>query len=483
MEVRERLDDGRYGPVFLAQDRETDALVIVRTFDEELDLAQRAILLDALQRACEAPLQHASIGRPLACGLDNDRIYVVHTRLPGEPAEAWLRRHGPASLAELLVPLASASAAIDFAAAVGVHHGALTTADLIIDGQSAGVTGWGIEQARAAAGLTQASPSHAGDIAALAWVVQRLVDPADAAWAQRVFDRARLTDPDEQFHTALEFAAALQQVVSPAPPVDALDQFADVQESPTDATALADFAAIDEPFDAPLHVEPGAGSAAKNSAYVPVEYGERVPPPVENAPSVPQTQAYVPAPVFAPYDPPPRRFFPIVAVALLMLAVGFAGGWVVGRQQNDATVAVSPAPLTTASTAGTLNDVPLVEPPVVPSDTDTKPRPAAPADSAPQAPVQAQTPAPRPAQQAGGSRQAPHPADAEAVLQVDSRPRGAQVYLDGRLIGRTPAVAGGVKPGRHMVQLRLTGHREWATDVTVAAGEHARIGGSLEEIY
>ena len=476
MEVRERLADGRYGPVFLAHDRNTDALVVLRIFEAELDLGQRAILLDALERACEAPLQHASIGRPIGCGIDHDRVYVIHTRLPGQPADAWLRQHGRASLADLLVAIAGAAAAIDFAAAVGVHHGALTTGDLILDGDTAGVTGWGIEQARAAAGLTQATPSHAGDIAALASAVYELIAQADAAQAQRVFERAWSTDAEAQFQTALEFAAALQQVAPLAPAGEALEQFAEV-ESPTDIVAFADVAAADEPFDVPLRdehlgrVSPPFDIAQSVSSDRPA--GSARPDQPRRA----QEPAYVPAPAFVLHETPPRRVFPTVAIAVLTLAIGFAGGWVVGHQENDEPVTVAP-PVAAATTGRALNDVPLVEPQIVPSDTEAK------SASEAKSPVAAQTPpAPRPAPRADTAREEPRPADAEAVLQVDSRPRGAQVYVDGRLIGRTPAIAGGLKPGRHMVRMRLSGHREWATDVTVAAGEHARIGGSLEELY
>jgi hypothetical protein len=75
----------------------------------------------------------------------------------------------------------------------------------------------------------------------------------------------------------------------------------------------------------------------------------------------------------------------------------------------------------------------------------------------------------------------PAPSDTEAVLEIDSRPQGAEVRVDGRVIGRTPVNAGGLRAGTHVVRMELADHKPWTTDVTLTAGEHARIGGSLEE--
>ena len=66
------------------------------------------------------------------------------------------------------------------------------------------------------------------------------------------------------------------------------------------------------------------------------------------------------------------------------------------------------------------------------------------------------------------------------TLQVDSRPRGARVFLDGRLVGQTPVTLTEVTPGAHAVRIDLIGYQRWVTTVKVAAGERARVAASLE---
>jgi hypothetical protein len=66
-------------------------------------------------------------------------------------------------------------------------------------------------------------------------------------------------------------------------------------------------------------------------------------------------------------------------------------------------------------------------------------------------------------------------------MQVLSRPVGAQVFLDGALVGSTPLVIPTVRPGRYAVRMELAGHRPWTTLVRVAPGERARVAASLEQ--
>lgn len=68
------------------------------------------------------------------------------------------------------------------------------------------------------------------------------------------------------------------------------------------------------------------------------------------------------------------------------------------------------------------------------------------------------------------------------VLYVDSRPRGAQVFVDGRLVGRTPLKVPEVRIGSHVVRLELLGHARWSTSTTIVAGQEARVTGSLDPI-
>jgi hypothetical protein len=65
-------------------------------------------------------------------------------------------------------------------------------------------------------------------------------------------------------------------------------------------------------------------------------------------------------------------------------------------------------------------------------------------------------------------------------LQVDSRPKGAQVWMDGRLVGATPLLLPEVTAGAHAVRIELPGYRSWITSVAVSRGERARVAASLE---
>lgn len=66
------------------------------------------------------------------------------------------------------------------------------------------------------------------------------------------------------------------------------------------------------------------------------------------------------------------------------------------------------------------------------------------------------------------------PTPATATLAVDSRPQGAEVYLDGRLQGRTPLTLS-VNPGRHEVEVRLSGYQPYRVAVNPAPGERVQV--------
>ena len=68
-----------------------------------------------------------------------------------------------------------------------------------------------------------------------------------------------------------------------------------------------------------------------------------------------------------------------------------------------------------------------------------------------------------------------------AVLYVQSRPAGAEVYLDGQLVSTTPFQLSGVTVGRHIIQINLQGYRTWSTPVSVEPGARVRIAAALEQ--
>ena len=101
--VTAALGDGRFGPVHLGIDPETDQVVVIRAFTEPLLAAQQKRLLESLQELCDRSLDHASIATPLASGIENGVPYLVHSYLPGTSVDEYLRAHGPRPLADVVV--------------------------------------------------------------------------------------------------------------------------------------------------------------------------------------------------------------------------------------------------------------------------------------------------------------------------------------------------------------------------------------------
>ncbi|HUR32267.1 MAG TPA: PEGA domain-containing protein [Vicinamibacterales bacterium] len=73
------------------------------------------------------------------------------------------------------------------------------------------------------------------------------------------------------------------------------------------------------------------------------------------------------------------------------------------------------------------------------------------------------------------------PERSSGSLMVDSRPAGARVFVDGRLVGTTPLLLDAIAVGDHGVRLELDGFNPWTATTNVAGGERARVSGSLEQ--
>ncbi len=68
----------------------------------------------------------------------------------------------------------------------------------------------------------------------------------------------------------------------------------------------------------------------------------------------------------------------------------------------------------------------------------------------------------------------PPPPPAQGTLEVDSSPRDAQVFLDGRYLGLTPLVTS-VRPGRHDLSVKKTGYQPYRAAVRINPGERLRV--------
>jgi hypothetical protein len=67
-------------------------------------------------------------------------------------------------------------------------------------------------------------------------------------------------------------------------------------------------------------------------------------------------------------------------------------------------------------------------------------------------------------------------------VNVDSRPRGADVIIDGRTFGRTPLRVPALRPGAHDVVLRLGGYAAETRQVEVEAGLQSTVSVTLRSL-
>jgi hypothetical protein len=64
---------------------------------------------------------------------------------------------------------------------------------------------------------------------------------------------------------------------------------------------------------------------------------------------------------------------------------------------------------------------------------------------------------------------------------VDSRPRGATVFVYNKKVGVTPLMMSDVEIGSHVVRFEMAGKKPWSTSTRVVSGQTARVTGSLED--
>ncbi len=89
--------------------------------------------------------------------------------------------------------------------------------------------------------------------------------------------------------------------------------------------------------------------------------------------------------------------------------------------------------------------------------------------------------APRPAPAARTPAASAAPASRYGALIVDSRPSGASVFIDGRLMGRTPLLLDEVEAREHVIAMDMAGYKRWASSIAVVGGVRTRVAASLEQ--
>jgi len=75
---------------------------------------------------------------------------------------------------------------------------------------------------------------------------------------------------------------------------------------------------------------------------------------------------------------------------------------------------------------------------------------------------------------------APPAPEERAVVDFNSNPPGADILIDGALVGNTPCKIS-VAPGRHLIQLRIGGYSSWTRQMKVEPGSYPSIRATLEK--
>jgi PEGA domain len=204
------------------------------------------------------------------------------------------------------------------------------------------------------------------------------------------------------------------------------------------------------------------------------------------------------------------RARPMTTVALIIgILAGFAGGYAFADRiiapavtpvHPIATPASAPEPARTAAAAPTVAPVASSESAKPSAEPSTEParepdvvkatkaanasvtsapsarssRSSTPRASSPSSTTRPSTiPRPRPAV-------APTTTAFGGAIEIMSRPRDAQVFLDGVFVGRAPMSIPDVPEGVHQVRVELDGFSPWVGSVRVKGGSRARVGASLE---
>jgi hypothetical protein len=232
------------GPVFRAYDSDRSRLVAVKVFQLDLPPERMHLLVAELEALVAVGLVHPAIAAPLATGTDGIVVYLVQEYVPADSLDVVMRDHGLASPGDPLRVAAQLAAALDFAAAVEVHHGALHPRDVLISPGDTRLTGLGVAGAIEKAGVTAslrrpyAAPERIeggawdrrADVFSLAALIHEMIwgrrltaTGEEAAGAltevpggnltvlRAAFARALAPKPADRFDTAHEFAAALRK--------------------------------------------------------------------------------------------------------------------------------------------------------------------------------------------------------------------------------------------------------------------------------
>ncbi len=240
--VLHQIGAGTLGPVFRAYDPDQDRLVAVKLFKLNLTPERIPQFIDRLQHLIDADLAHPAMAAPILAGVADASPFLAQDFVAADSLDTVIREFGGAPGDDAARVAAQLAGALDFAAAVGVLHGALHPRDVLLATDDARVTGFGIAQALDAIGVMPpvrrpyAAPERVAgdawdrraDVYSLAVLIAEMMtgrrpsspaaidglfDGDDNAALRAVFAQALAERPADRFPTALAFADALKQTV------------------------------------------------------------------------------------------------------------------------------------------------------------------------------------------------------------------------------------------------------------------------------
>ena len=565
--VLHQIGAGTLGPVFRAYDSTRERLVAVKLFKLDLPPECGHQLVAEFEQLIARNLTHPAVAAPLSTGINGVSAYLVQDYVAADSLDLAIREHGPAPAGNALRVAAQLAAALDFAAAASVTHGAVHPRDVLLSADDTRLTGLGVTRALERIGVVApvrrpytAPERIAGgewdrraDIFSFAAMMHELIwgrrvsglgaqaadSLTDVAGAnldllREVFARALAEQPADRFETAVAFADALAHAcpnaIADEDPVPAprhraavqeieprlpLDGEPEAQDAPIADLALTAPPVADADADAEVEapavvVEPEpAGRRRPSPKRKPRENAMPIAMPPEPAPQPEQTfnpadldltpvmaepeirrapaldiaevaayeaPASIPHGLITGYDEPLSALertrsavWPLLLALVVGLAIGFAGGFFAGGSSagpREQVAAVAPAP----------TPAPAAAPPAA----SVAASPAA--KEFTEGTVAAAALAPKPAKPAlkSETRNLKSAAGRAGSLAIVTRPAGASVYLDGKLVGKTPLNLPSVAVGSHAIRLAHNGYRRWASSVKIAAGEQHKVTASLE---
>jgi hypothetical protein len=181
-----------------------------------------------------------------------------------------------------------------------------------------------------------------------------------------------------------------------------------------------------------------------------------------------------------------RPSFGITGIALLLLAtisLVLSGRLLMGMR-HDAAVPRAPIenpsqPTPVVPQAAPTNVLPPKPDPEPPRRSDASAGSAA-APAVPRVIEPAAPRAERPAPQAGSQPIVADPLATGGLFAI-TRPVGAQVFLDDKLVGTTPLFMSGLSTGSHQVRLELAGFKGYSSVIHVEPNKRFRLAVQLEE--